>query len=422
MFIAKEFVKSKDIDGLIANANEISLSKTVTTFTQLIMAIKFTNWPYTAVVTATAAFAFASISLVAATPLEKRQPKVFSLDFDVVRNNNTATGLKRDETIDAEYFDASYLASISLGSNKQVLNVSVDTGSSDLVIPKAGVNCEGHNCLSGGVFDPSESTTFHDLSIPITASYEDGTVVKGTFGKDDYYFADGTKVPQLEFGLMSQMPRKYGLFGVGKISMESTPAHYNNFPFALKDAGIIDTVAYSMYLKYPESSGSFLFGGVDKAKYSGELAILDAANFTWLGVTLNSITTPKGQVIAMNEPVALDSGTTYILLGQPLVDAINKELGLSQEGVIECSQISANNLPTFTFNFGSVNITVPLSELFDVVDGECFTRIVALSSGASFLGDSFLRSAYVSYNLESNKIGLAQAKYTSDSDIVDFWF
>ncbi|KGU25234.1 candidapepsin-5, partial [Candida albicans P75063] len=47
---------------------------------------------------------------------------------------------------------------------------------------------------------------------------------------------------------------------------------------------------------------------------------------------------------------------------------------------------------------------------------KCEVRI--RESEDNILGDNFLRSAYVVYNLDDKKISMAPVKYTSESDIV----
>ena len=66
--------------------------------------------------------------------------------------------------------------------------------------------------------------------------------------------------------------------GVGLPSIEgrlpTTP--YPNLPVALKNAGAINTAAFSLYLNGSGAQiGQLLFGGVNRAKYQGPLATFD---------------------------------------------------------------------------------------------------------------------------------------------------
>ncbi|CAK9437477.1 uncharacterized protein LODBEIA_P18550 [Lodderomyces beijingensis] len=363
-----------------------------------------------------------AFSVVSSTPVEKRAPpKTFSLQFDVVPARNSR---KRDELVPLgkDDFSWQYQTMVHLGSNKQKITVALDTGSSDLWVPAQGVTCQRAGCDSDGTFDPTSSSTFHRTGTSFALTYGDGTSSRGYYGKDDYWFSDGTKLPQFQFGIATQVSTSNGLFGIGKQAGEAAKPQYPNFPYALKNAGIVDVAGYSLYLNRQQANtGNIVFGGVDTAKYSGNLTVMDIANYQWLGATLSSIKSTNGQKISINKPVSFDSGTTYLILEQDLANTIFSALGLDGNGQIACSDISDDQTADFTFG-GSVTISVPYSDLFDSYDGvTCFARIYTSRLG-SFFGDTFLRSAYVAFNLESNKLGLAQSKYTADSKIVNFWF
>ncbi|CAK9442157.1 uncharacterized protein LODBEIA_P59000 [Lodderomyces beijingensis] len=366
-------------------------------------------------------------SSVYGAPSNKRSPKTLSLPFDVVKNNtssSTTNASKRDKTVPIypDMLGLQYLVTVQVGSNKQTIQVGIDTGSSDFWVPGDNVECNGmYSCTGGGTFNPKTSTTFHNLSKVIDAAYLDGHNAIGWYGKDDYWFEDGTKLPQFQFGVMDKDGRPSGLLGLGYNFTEATTDHstYPNFPFALKDAGIVDKAAYSLYLNSAQAEdGNLLFGGIDKAKYSGEMKVLDVVHYRWLGVELGSITTARGKNFTVNTPVYLDSGTTYMTMTPDILKQVYENEGLDENGTADCDKI--NKAGSTTFNFGELEIKVPNSELYS---GEETCKInIDESSVSNMFGDIFLRSAYVAYNLDTNKIGLAQVKYTDDSSVVDFWF
>ncbi|KAK2667548.1 Peptidase family A1 domain [Fusarium oxysporum f. sp. vasinfectum] len=59
-------------------------------------------------------------------------------------------------------------------------------------------------------------------------------------------------------------------FGVGLYTREHAEIRYPNLPYALAEAGEINTPALSLWLDN-KTHGEFLFGGVKKAKYIGPL-------------------------------------------------------------------------------------------------------------------------------------------------------
>jgi hypothetical protein len=101
---------------------------------------------------------------------------------------------------------------------------------------------------------------------------------------------------------------------------------------------------------------------------------------------------------------------------------------------LPCSY-GADSSAKFTFNFGGsngANIDVSLSTLLTpatddngqaitLSDGStaCFFELQGgASDGQAILGDAFLRSAYVLYDLDNNQIGLAQTVFNATSSNV----
>lgn len=65
-------------------------------------------------------------------------------------------------------------------------------------------------------------------------------------------------------------------------------------------------------------------------------------------------------------------------------------------------------------------MVIPLSTLLqDDSQTQCVFGIqsAATTQGYVLFGDTFLRAAYVVYDIDEEKIGIAQAKYTSESDV-----
>jgi hypothetical protein len=150
-----------------------------------------------------------------------------------------------------------------------------------------------------------------------------------------------------------------------------------------------------------------------------DVARLDVKLFS-LDVTLNGVvlyTSTSGTSLPW--PVILDSGTTFTYLPPQILDAIvivlsgslNETSGIS---IVPCSLIDASGGLDFTFGFGSeVTIHVPFSEVvLDVGGGTCILGLLPTTDIDFILGDTFLRSAYVYYDLGAGTISLAQAVWT----------
>lgn len=366
-------------------------------------------------------------SLSEAAPLDgltKRADKVIGLDFDYVVGDvqNTTELTKRGDGYDAELINKKsfYLTYLELGSDKQKVGVDIDTGSSDLWVPNSSLY--GRPVAQYGTYDSLTSKTSRNTHQPFRIVYGDLSSTLGTYVTDDVTFG-GVDLKDFQFAQTFQSSTNVGILGIGLESLEAPVIYgygnqYTNLPFALKEAGYIDSVKYSLYLNSPSAStGSLLFGGKDLAKIDGELVTLPhSGEDARLDVTLNSITV-SGKVIDVTAPVNLDSGTTLTYLSNSVYNAFVKALGgngqkFAQLPIVDCQQ--TGNL---TYNFDGISIDVPLA---DIVQPIGFNRCVAqfMGGGQNILGDTFLRYAYLVYDLETKEISMAKAKFTTKSDVV----
>ncbi|GEQ71492.1 hypothetical protein JCM33374_g5176 [Metschnikowia sp. JCM 33374] len=298
-------------------------------------------------------------------------------------------------------------------------------------------------CLSYGSFSTGGSQSFNtnwtapDFSI----QYGDGTYATGIWGTD--FVSVGDLNVSLSLGVVKQTSSQFGVFGIGLPGLEVTSAYadpstaytYENFPIRLKSAGRIKKVAYSLYLNEPHAaSGSILFGAVDHAKYSGQLQTVPLLNMypghfakpISFDVALDLVTlgdsTQNITISNYTVPALLDSGTTLTYLPFPYLNAIAKSLNGTSSSVgfyqVSCDYNTSSAF--ITYGFSGVQIQAPLSDLIlSDGSGKCYLGIGGTSQDQpeAILGDSFLRHAYVVYNLEDYEISLAPVKYTDDEDL-----
>lgn len=263
----------------------------------------------------------------------------------------------------------------------------------------------------------------------------------------------------LTMGLGKKTDVPFGLIGVGYANNEasagSSSVVYPNLPIAMQQAGLISSVAYSLWLNDLQSStGSILFGGVDTDKFTGDLVRISiipdsrTRQYTRFGVSLFSIQadSPSGNdtLVSNDLPleVVLDSGTTLSYLSPSLAQQIWDEVGAVydsslQVALVPCSY--ANHAGHFSFLFSGASgprIRVAMNELvLSLANGAapkfpsgpyrgqaaCEFGIQSSASSPYLLGDTFLRSAYVVYDLSNNEIGMAPTNFNSStSNVVAF--
>jgi hypothetical protein len=315
----------------------------------------------------------------------------------------------------------------------------------------------------------AKSQSFADLgSGTFSINYVDGSHADGNYFQD-HFAIGGITLTNLTMGLGVDTDIPYGLAGVGYALNEAsisgqlsqvasgqlTP--YPNLPVALMQEGLTKTVAYSLWLNdLDASSGNILFGGIDTAKYKGDLSrinILPTSGtnnvFTSFNVDLTSVqalsSTGADNLQSTEFPVTvvLDSGTTLSYVPTDLAEKIWQEAGAVfeeslQMALIPCSQGTSKGVFSFGFaGAGGPTINVTMDELvLDLGQGSraptftqgpyngmaaCEFGIQNFSSSPYLLGDTFLRSAYVVYDLVNNQIALAPTDFNAtNSNIVAF--
>lgn len=230
-----------------------------------------------------------------------------------------------------------------------------------------------------------------------------------------------------------------GILGIGYAAgtdaAEALGKDYNNLPAALVKSGDINSAAYSLWLNKFDGTGNLLFGGVNKAQYSGELQtvpVLPVRNrYLSLAIALTDISVKhrsdtKSYTTGLPLAVSLDCGSPFITLPKELVEPIYKDLGAGYSSkdsmaYIPCTMYDADY--NVTFSFSGATVSMPISELIfenyseaDFPTNNCIFGLVYSETGVNLMGDPFLRGAYVVYDLDNNEISLANANYDGGDD------
>ena len=200
------------------------------------------------------------------------------------------------------------------------------------------------------------------------------------------------------------------------------------------------------------SYGTILFGAVDSSKYEEPLISLPLVdnpiqdNHPYYAVQLTALEAQSPDGITSFAPTNhtevryahLDSGTTAIFLPQSLADPLFSYIGAIWDSdlggaFVPCNISTADVILSFYFGGdGGAKINVPIADLIlgsvPPSDGTMFadhTSACILQvyrsdpSYAIILGDAFLRSTYVVYDLENKQIAMAQANTNSTGERID---
>lgn len=383
-------------------------------------------------------------------------PKVLGFDFkkEVARSTPLAKHLrKRQKTVTANIDNAeiAYLINMTIGTPGQPFRVQLDTGSSDIWVPSVDSNVclEAEQvCQVLGQYDSTASSSYVDYGRgQFQISYADNSAVAGDYINETLTMGN-TVIKDLTMGLATRATRPFGIMGIGYDADESIASTdpdsiYPNIISQMKAQGFIKTLSYSLWLNDLNSlTGSILFGGVDTAKYHGNLVVLpvQGTNGTYKDFTVAlssvSVLDCSGAVqFAQTDlalPAILDSGTTDAYLPDSVVNPILGGVGVINDedygSIVPCSL--ANSPATISFGFGGnggQTISVGIGEFVTPIYNEegiqpkfrdgagtiCSWGLMSSGTGPVLLGDTFLRSAYVVYDLSNNLIGMAQTNFNA---------
>lgn len=352
-------------------------------------------------------------------------------------NNKKRVNIKRDEISSVR----SWLTASGTNTRTQSGSASA-TRANSLSSALATIDCSQY-----GTFNTSASSTFSSNDTLFVIFYGDSSYAYGTWGQDELYLHD-IDIGGLSFAVANQTNSTVGVLGIGLPGLEVTYSgyassarnryQYDNFPLILKRNNVIKANAYSLFLNSTNSSsGSLLFGAVDHSKYSGQLYTvpllntLESSGYTdpiqfevavqGIGVrTSGSNTTLTTTVI----PALLDSGATLsyfpVQVAEMIADALDATYSSSYGYyIVDCP--SSDDDTEIIYDFGGFHIASKLTDYILTTNRPsiCVLGIVPQNSNRFILGDVFLTSAYVVYDLDNFEISLAQANYEGGDEQIE---
>ena len=309
-----------------------------------------------------------------------------------------------------------------------------------------------------GTFDSFRSSSFEALNITFNDTY--GVPGANSSNAGEYFYdtlqIGNATVPNMRMGLVNLTEKSasrgvFAILGIGPRPAEYVVPHKNPNPNLgagtpmlydqLATLGYSSRRALSLWLDNLDSqAGSILFGGIDTSKYRRSLISLPiqplgAASLDFYSVALTSIalTDHLGTQSLTSKNFSVTAVLDTQTMNRPpaIAKEIYDRLGAdtqSQTPFVLCALRKDNTSLTFRFGgLGGLNISVPFSKLifpFKFANSTtkegvrlCLLGIQS-SPGQALLGDTFLRSAYVVYDIDNSEIVVAQASHDQGSNII----
>jgi hypothetical protein len=344
------------------------------------------------------------------------------------RQNTISEDLDNEQTL--------YFANASIGTPAQYFRLHIDTGSSDLWVNVANSqqceNTQKYDCAISGTYAPNSSSTYEYVNSLFNISYVDGSGSSGDYVTDVFRIG-GASLQNQQLGVGYVSSSEEGILGIGYPTNEAILQYsrqpYVNVPQHMMQSGLINTNAYSLWLNDLDASkGSILFGGVNTEKYTGSLQTLpiiaEQGVYAEFIIALTGVGYNGNQnsiASNLNTAALLDSGSSLMYLPNDVTESIYKMTGAKYSQEYGAAFIDCNmryNETTIDFTFSSPTIRVSMSELVLVMGYQgrnpiCILGIAPADGTTPVLGDTFLRSAYVVYDITNNEISLAQTNFNS---------
>ncbi|KAG8424704.1 hypothetical protein J3458_001476 [Metarhizium acridum] len=358
---------------------------------------------------------------------------------------------------------------MGFGTPSQVITGIFDTGSSDLIIPRAGTiippyipltvvcrletqQCQGSKLALGDY----ESAKYGDVKrVPnsgFAAGFQSGDTCDGPYISTSVSVGDA-KIKAAQVGLavngtVSQDSAQFPVLGVGPIDAEQTVdnAKYANLPQRMKDVGSINTNMFSVWLNpTPFANGPVVFGGIDGTKYAGRLQTVpiepdNSGRISGFVVRLSSVqlsmSGPRGgqrngrpqnrQSTVMDLGLGRSEGFTSVNTGTPFIvipsgsmenlaraldTTFSEKDGL---GLVNCQLASGNSSLIFGFNQGQTMLSVTLARTVISKEisktsqtGSCALAIAQLM--INVMGYPFMSAVNTVFDRDSERMMFAQA-------------
>jgi hypothetical protein len=294
----------------------------------------------------------------------------------------------------------------------------LDTGASNTWL--MGSDCKSAACLMHDVFDPSSSKSWRTDKKGFSIEYGSGDLT-GTVGQDTASFAGLTM--DLSFGLANYTHDDFKHFAFdGILGLSMGPSVTGTFMQTLKAKKLLSSLVVGIFLNRDSDGsnyGQVTFGGVDKAKYTGDISYTDIQSpqkeaGEWAinmdGLSFNG-TAATG---VTNKLTYIDTGTSFVFAPPDDLAALFKLIpgstSFKNGDYVEYTVPCDTTLP-INLIFSGVSYEISRKDWVggQKGDNKCISNLYGYEvfAGAWLVGDTFLKNVYSVFDGDKMRVGFA---------------
>ncbi|KAF9348046.1 Vacuolar protease A [Mortierella sp. AD094] len=323
-----------------------------------------------------------------------------------------------------------YTGTIKLGTPPQSFQVVFDTGSDMIVITSD--KCQGSTCDTMDHYS-CQSCTKTPYSHNIT--YGDGTWGAGPI-VDDTVAIGGLVIQNqqiLDVTMSALNLSSYGSHVSGLVGLMPLSPLQNAIPplQTVYQSKLLDMNVFSVYLTSSLTQGqggSFLFGGIDDTKYTGQLnqvpiaTGISSSKGMWYVNADGAYTSDVPVPGYTTSPWLFDTGTSFIAVPSDFAQAFHASIpGATYSVADQIYIVPCKGNATFGISFNGIKYRVPYTDFVGFggsITTECVSLVMPLGGYDMFiLGDPFLRQVYAVYDFTAgaSRIGIAPVNVSNPS-------
>lgn len=312
--------------------------------------------------------------------------------------------------------DFSYFVKVLVGSAQQPFYMLLDTGASNTWL--MGSHCTSDACKMHSTFDPSTSKTWQTNNNEFLIRYGTGNLT-GHVGHDKASLA-GMDFDLL-FGLANYTAddfKHYAFDGILGLGMGSTAT--GNFIEMLRASKLLDSLVFGLSLNRDSdgtNDGQITFGGVDKAKYTGDISYNNIPSpqkedGVW-AIPLEGLSVNGKKADVKPTLGYMDAGTSFIFAPPNELAALLKLVPGAK--AYDSNGYMAYDVPCDTqvaisVTFAGVTYNIPPQDWVGRTnDTNCVSRLYGygVNNNTWLFGDAFLKNVYTVFDADKRRIGFA---------------